>query len=66
MKPQVAIYSCGADNGYGHPHTETLAALAQVGAKVYGTDVNGTVVVSTDGTSHQVQSERGDARAPSR
>ena len=27
VKPQVAIYSAGAGNDYGHPHSETLAAL---------------------------------------
>ena len=59
VKPQVAIYCCGVGNSYGHPHAETLTALADVGAKVYGTDVNGTVVVTSDGTTYQVDPRKG-------
>jgi competence protein ComEC len=65
VSPQVAVYSAGAGNPYGHPHPETLAALAAVGAQVYGTDVNGTVVVVSDGSSYQVEVEKGTGpRAP--
>ena len=64
VKPQVAIYSCGLGNSYGHPHAETLANLAAVGAKVYGTDVNGTIVVTSDGNTYQVTATKGQPRAP--
>jgi beta-lactamase superfamily II metal-dependent hydrolase len=56
--PEVAIYSAGAGNSYGHPHQETLAALARIGAKVYGTDVNGTVIITTDGETRAVAAEK--------
>jgi beta-lactamase superfamily II metal-dependent hydrolase len=56
--PEVAIYMAGAGNRYGHPHQETLAALAQIGAKVYGTDAKGTIDISTDGNTFTVQTER--------
>lgn len=65
VKPQVAIYSAGAGNSYGHPHQETLANLANIGAEVYGTDVNGTVIVTSDGNGYSVStSKTGDPRAP--
>ena len=64
VEPQVAIYSSGVGNSYDHPHQETLAALADVGAQVYGTDQNGTVVVTSDGTGYQVETEEGQPRAP--
>ena len=65
VKPQIAIYSAGAGNTYGHPHAETLAALAGVGAKVYGTDAHGTVVVTSDGSGYSVRtSKEGTPRAP--
>ncbi|WP_233785990.1 MBL fold metallo-hydrolase [Planococcus halotolerans] len=54
VSPEVAIYSAGADNSYGHPHAEVLAAVENSGAEVYGTDVNGTVIVETDGDSYNV------------
>ena len=64
VRPEVAIYCCGAGNDYGHPHAETLAALDDIGALVYGTDVNGTVVIESDGTDYQVAAEEGQPRAP--
>jgi beta-lactamase superfamily II metal-dependent hydrolase len=48
-KPELAIYMAGKGNSYGHPHVETIAALTQVGAEIYGTDICGTVVVTSDG-----------------
>jgi competence protein ComEC len=57
VRPQVAIYSAGQGNSYGHPHQSTMDALARVGATVYGTDVDGTVVVTTDGATYQALTE---------
>lgn len=54
-RPEIAIYMAGKNNTYGHPHQETITALREVGAKVYGTDVNGNIVVTTDGESYSVQ-----------
>jgi len=48
VEPKIAVYSAGRGNSYGHPHPETLEALASAGVEVYGTEVNGTVVVTAD------------------
>ncbi len=56
--PEVAVYMAGKGNTYGHPHQETLDALAQIGAKVYGTDVNGTILISTDGITYTVATQK--------
>jgi competence protein ComEC len=56
--PEVAIYMAGVDNSYGHPHAETIAALNAIGAQIYGTDVNGTIIVTTDGETYLVNTER--------
>jgi len=48
-KPEQAIYMAGEGNSYGHPHQETLIALNEVHTVIYGTDVNGTIVITTDG-----------------
>lgn len=58
VSPEVAIYSAGADNSYGHPHAEVLAAVENTGAEVYGTDVNGTIIIETDGISYNVVTSR--------
>jgi len=62
---KVAIYMAGEGNSYGHPHEETIAVLDEFGAEIYGTDICGTIIVSTDGKSYSIQTERQCApRAP--
>jgi competence protein ComEC len=58
VSPETAIYSAGIDNSYGHPHAEVIAAAENAGAKVYGTDVNGTVVLETDGKTYEISTEK--------
>jgi competence protein ComEC len=55
--PEVAIYMAGEGNTYGHPHEETIKALLAVGAEIYGTDIHGTIVVTTDGEEYELQLE---------
>ena len=57
-KPEVAVYMAGTGNSYGHPHAETIAALQAIGATIYGTDVNGNIVVTTDGQTYNVTTQR--------
>ncbi|WP_241535856.1 MBL fold metallo-hydrolase [Indiicoccus explosivorum] len=60
VSPEVVIYSAGEGNPYGHPHAEVIASAENIGADVYGTDVNGTVIVKTDGETFEViPSEQG-------
>lgn len=59
VNPVVAVYSAGIGNTYGHPHEQTLHTLWKIGATVYGTDRNGTVVVRTDGHELNVEVGRG-------
>ena len=60
VSPAIAIISAGTGNTYGHPTANVLARLKASGAKVYRTDLNGTVSVKTDGKTWLVESERGD------
>ena len=43
LRPQCSVISCGLNNSYGHPHTETLANLDAAGSKYYRTDYNGCI-----------------------
>lgn len=63
VNPVVAVYSAGANNQYGHPHSEAVDRLVSAGAMVYGTDVNGVVRVVTNGISFGVDVEREGAIA---
>ena len=58
VKPKEAICMVGKNNRYGHPHQETLASLKEIGANVYRTDINGTVIVSTDGKGYKIETSK--------
>lgn len=47
--PTYAVISCGKDNKFGHPHTETLNRLKDAGITIYRTDELGSIVLETDG-----------------
>ncbi len=50
-KPQFAIISVGAGNSFGLPRFEVLRRLADAGARVYRTDLDGAVTFYLDGHS---------------
>ncbi|MFC0013780.1 MULTISPECIES: MBL fold metallo-hydrolase [Allobacillus] len=58
VSPDVAIYSAGLDNDYGHPHYETVELMKKMGIDLYGTDAHGTIVVESDGKRFSVQTDR--------
>jgi competence protein ComEC len=58
VMPQVAVISVGAGNTYGHPTQSTLAKLQGAGVTVYRTDLNGNVVVTTDGITYTVAADK--------
>lgn len=49
VKPEVAIVSCGAWNRYGHPSQSVLDRLKAANVKLYRTDLQGEIVLSTRG-----------------
>ncbi len=57
VAPQLAVISVGADNPYGHPAQETLDRLTGVGARLLRTDRNGTVIVTTDGLTFELDAD---------
>ena len=56
--PSIATISCGRDNDYGHPHRATLERLKARGIAYYRTDLQGNIVVTSDGKSITVETER--------
>jgi competence protein ComEC len=51
VKPAFAVISVGSGNSFGLPRSEILGRLADAGARVYRTDVNGAVTFYLDGHS---------------
>jgi competence protein ComEC len=58
IKPQLAIISVGTGNDYGHPKDSTLKKLSNIGAKIYRTDKNGTITITSNGTSNMISTEK--------
>jgi competence protein ComEC len=48
VSPTDAVISVGKDNKYGHPTQEVLNLLSQIGAKVFRTDLLGTILIKCD------------------
>ena len=49
VKPQVAIISCGEWNRYGHPSQVVLDRLKAANVKLYRTDLQGEITITTHG-----------------
>lgn len=54
INPEAAIIMCGIGNTYGHPHKETLDKLLAKNITIYRTDLNGDIVIITDGDTYSV------------
>lgn len=63
VSPEYAVISCGAGNQYGHPDAATLATLEQYHVSVFRTDLNGTICLTTDGSTHTITPARDAAEA---
>lgn len=56
VDPSYAIICVGEDNDYGHPHKETIERLGDI--PTYRTDLNGTIVITSDGNSLNINTEK--------
>ena len=58
VSPKNAFISCGQGNDYGHPHKVTIDKLEKAKVQIYRTDRNGTVTLTSDGSSYRIEKER--------
>lgn len=49
VSPKYAVIEVGKGNSYGHPTSATLTKLQNIGAQIYRTDKDGTIVFTSDG-----------------
>lgn len=48
-QPSIGVISCEKGNRYGHPHEETLSRLHDADVTVFRTDLEGSIVIFSDG-----------------
>ena len=53
-KPEIAIISVGPNNSYNLPKNVILERLKNIGATIYKTDENGTILLTSDGNSNKI------------
>lgn len=58
VNAETGIYSAGVENAYGHPDVEIIERVKNRKMDVYGTDVDGTIVLETDGNTYQIMTEK--------
>ncbi len=66
VKPQAVIFSSGYLNWMRHPHPEVVERYQSAGTKIWRTDLNGSIHITTDGIRHRIRSfspPRGKKRA---
>ena len=58
VSPDYAVISCGLDNSYNHPHSETIETFEKLSVTTYRTDQDGSVVFETDGQTISGKAEK--------
>ncbi|WP_085833829.1 ComEC/Rec2 family competence protein [Clostridium merdae] len=48
VNPKYAVIEVGKDNSYGHPTAAALEKLQKIGATIYRTDKDGTIIFTSD------------------
>jgi beta-lactamase superfamily II metal-dependent hydrolase len=55
VKPEIAIYMA---NKSGYPNKDLMSRLKDMNIKVYGTDINGSIIVFTNGKTYSILTQR--------
>lgn len=65
VNPKLDVVSVGADNSYNHPNAKVIERLNGFTDHIYRTDLNGTVIIYSDGKTFSAKAERGTENAGS-
>lgn len=65
VDPQYAIISCGQPNYYDHPNIITLNKLERMNVTTYRTDINGTIIATSDGNNISFEFKKTDTNGDS-
>ena len=56
--PQEVVISVGANNDYHHPHPSVMKRYQNAKMKIYRTDQDGTITITSDGKTYQIAKEK--------
>jgi beta-lactamase superfamily II metal-dependent hydrolase len=59
IMPEVAVYSAGIDNNYGHPCPDTLKRFTDRNIMILGTDVYGTIEINVTNDGYAITDSAG-------
>jgi competence protein ComEC len=58
IRPQIAVVSCGKDNVFRLPHPDVMRRYERLHSRIYRTDRDGAITISTDGNDLRTQTFR--------
>ena len=58
VKPTYAIISVGSDNKYNHPNQAIIDRLNKINTKIYRTDINGNIVITSNGNTLDIKTSK--------
>ncbi len=59
VRPESVIISCGRDNRYRFPHADILKRYRTGGIRIYRTDTDGAVFITSDGNDYRIVTHKG-------
>ncbi|MCL2158660.1 MAG: MBL fold metallo-hydrolase [Oscillospiraceae bacterium] len=63
VNPRYAVIFCGEGNSYNHPNSKVVERIEATGATVLRTDLEGDIVIASDGENLFIQKGRGELEA---
>lgn len=58
VKPEISIIQVGEDNKYNLPTSKTLNKLEKINSKIYRNDLNGNIILNSNGIDIEIKTDR--------
>ncbi|MGI5893193.1 MAG: ComEC/Rec2 family competence protein [Candidatus Merdivicinus sp.] len=58
VSPSACVIEVGEGNSYNHPHAETIQRVEEAGCSIFRTDLDGNILIETDGKNWAVSTEK--------
>jgi competence protein ComEC len=58
VSPEAVVISVGKNNDYHHPHPSVMKRYQKANLKIYRTDLDGSITVTSDGKTYHISKEK--------